>query len=95
MTLPLYKGLQYQDGVTYNVVDVGVLGVAQDIGRITDADGNIGGAAKGLAALLPQRLAGGLGAVGVGAAATKVLGGGAFGGALIGAVAGGNIADRL
>lgn len=94
VTLPLYKGLQYQDGVTYNVVDVGVLGVAQDIGRITDADGNIGGAAKGLAAQAAAKAAGGLSTVGIGAAATKVLGGGAFGGALIGAVAGGNVIDQ-
>ena len=94
VTLPLYKGLQYQDGVTYNVVDVGVLGVAQDIGRITDADGNIGGAAKGLAAQAAAKAAGGLSSVGIGAAATKVLGGGSFGGALIGAVVGGNLADQ-
>jgi len=94
VTLPLFKGLQYDDGVTYNVVDVGVLGVAGDIGRITDADGNIGGAAKGLAAQAAAKAAGGLSAVGIGAAATKVLGGGAFGGALIGAVAGGNLADQ-
>ena len=76
------------------MVDVGVLGVAQDAGRLTDAVGNIGGAAKGLAAQAAAKAAGGLGVAGIGAAATKVLGGGVFGGALIGAVAGGNIVDQ-
>jgi len=94
VTLPLYKGLQYQDGVTYNVVDVGVLGVAGDIGRITSPDGNISGAAKGLAAQAAAKAVGGLASVGTLALASKALGTGATGGALIGAVAGGNIADQ-
>jgi len=94
VTLPLYKGLQYQDGVTYNVVDLGALGVAQDVGRITDPSGKLGGAAKALAAQAAAKAVGGLASVGTLALASKALGTGAFGGALTGAVVGGNIADQ-
>ena len=94
VTLPLYKGLQYQDGVTYNVVDVGTLGAAGDFGRITTPDGNIAGPAKALAAQAAAKVAGGIVAPAVGGGVSKLFGGGATGGALAGALAGGNLVDQ-
>ena len=94
VTLPMFRGLQYQDGVQYNIVDVGILGAAGDIGQVSTDDGRLMGATKALGSQFAAKAIGGLSAAGAGAAASKLLGTGAFGGAIVGGVAGGNIADQ-
>lgn len=86
---PLSRGLKYSDGVTYNVVDVGILGAAGDLGSASTDDGRLSGAAKSLAInAMGKALPTATSAL-VGAGLGK-LGGGASAGALLGGVAGGN-----
>lgn len=94
VTLPMFRGLQYQDGVQYNIVDVGILGAAGDIGQVSTDDGRLMGATKALGSQFAAKAIGGLSVAGAGAAASSLLGTGAFGGAIVGGVAGGNIADQ-
>ena len=94
VTLPMFRGLQYQDGVQYNIVDVGILGAAGDIGQVSTDDGRLMGATKALGSQFAAKAIGGLAAAGAGAAASSLLGEGIFGGAIVGSVAGGNIADQ-
>lgn len=86
---PLSRGLKYTDGVTYNVVDVGILGAAGDIGSASMDDGRLSGAAKSLAINAMGKALPAATTALVGAALGK-LGGGAGAGALLGGVAGGN-----
>ena len=86
---PLSRGLKYTDGVTYNVVDVGILGAAGDIGSASMDDGRLSGAAKSLAINAMGKALPAATTTLVGAALGK-LGGGAGAGALLGGVAGGN-----
>lgn len=94
VTLPMFRGLQYQDGVQYNIVDVGILGAAGDIGQVSTDDGRLMGATKALGSQFAAKAIGGLSVAGASAAASSLLGTGAFGGAIVGGVAGGNIADQ-
>jgi len=93
--LPLFNGLKYDDGVTYNTANLGVLGVAGDVGEISGDDGRLGGAAKALGSQFAAKAVGNLTTAGAGAAVSKVLGGGAFAGALVGAAAGGDTAETF
>ena len=86
---PLSRGLKYTDGVTYNVVDVGILGAAGDIGSASMDDGRLSGAAKSLAINAMGKALPAATVSLVGAALGK-LGGGAGAGAILGGVAGGN-----
>ena len=86
---PLSRGLKYTDGVTYNVVDVGILGAAGDIGSASMDDGRLSGAAKSLAINAMGKALPAATVSLVGAALGK-LGGGAGAGALVAGVAGGN-----
>jgi len=87
VTLPLFRGLKYSDGSQYNVVDVGLLGAAGDVGEFTTDDGQLTGAAKALSAQAAAK------ALPVGTALGKI-GGGTGAGALLGAVGGGNVTDQ-
>ena len=78
VTFPLSRGLKYTDGVSYNVVDVGLLGAAGDIGSASSEDGRLTGAAKSLAINAAGKALGPAAGSIVGAALGK-LGGGALG----------------
>ncbi len=86
---PLSRGLKYTDGVQYNVVDVGLLGAAGDMGEASMSDGRLSGAAKSLSMNAMAKALPPIASAAVGGALGK-LGGGLGGGALLGAVAGGN-----
>ena len=90
VTLPLFRGLSYNDGVTFNSVDVGLLGAAGDIGA-ADNNGRLTGAAKGLSSQVAAKAVGALTGPAVAGGVSKLFGGGAVGGALVGAVAGGDL----
>jgi len=79
VTFPLSRGLKYTDGVSYNVVDVGLLGAAGDIGSASSEDGRLTGAAKSLAINAAGKALGPAAGSIVGAALGK-LGGAALGG---------------
>ena len=86
---PLSRGLKYTDGVQYNVVDVGLLGAAGDMGEASMSDGRLSGAAKSLAMNAMAKALPPIASAAVGGALGK-LGGGLGGGALLGGIAGGN-----
>ena len=90
VTFPLSRGLKYTDGVSYNVVDVGLLGAAGDIGSASSEDGRLTGAAKSLAINAAGKALGPAAGSIVGAALGKLGGGaiGALGGASIAAQTG-------
>jgi len=93
VTLPLMRGLKYSDGSQYNIVDVGILGAAGDVGEFTTQDGQLTGAAKALSAQAAAKALP-VGAASLVGAALGKVGGGTGAGALLGAVGGGNVSDQ-
>jgi hypothetical protein len=93
--LPLFNGLKYDDGVTYNTANLGIIGVAGDVGEISGDDGRLRGAAKALGSQFAAKALGGLTTAGAGAAVDKLFKGSGAAGALVGAAAGGNTAETF
>lgn len=95
VTLPMFRGLQYQDGVQYNIVDVGILGAAGDIGQVSTDDGRLMGTATAVGSQFAAKALPGLAAAGTGAVVSSFFGkNNALSGAIVGGVAGSNIADQ-
>lgn len=93
VTLPLFKGLQFQDGVSYNVAELGVFANAGNIGEAISQglDSRLGGAAKSAALNAAARLGPGAASAGLAARVTS----GSLTAAALGAVSADNIGQSL
>ena len=95
VTLPLFNGLKYTDGVAYNTVSIGLLGALGDAGDFTTEDGRMTGAAKALGTQFAARALGGLTTTAAGAGIDKLLKGTGAAGAITGAALGGDMVENF
>lgn len=84
----MQKTLSFDDGVSYNEADLGIMAAAGDIGSASLDNGRLTGAAKALGSQLAAKAAGLAVGAGVGAAAAKGPG------FLVGAVGGDALGDQ-